>query len=150
MIDAMPDIVETSSNLAMVTTFEDRIEVLCLTRSSVESRKQEVMEAIGSVFSLAGAKVEFSGSYPGWKPNLKSELLQTMRSVYQQKFGTDPRIVTIHAGLECGIIGRNYPDMQMISYGPTILHPHTPDEKVLIASVDKFYDFTVEALKELK
>ena len=150
MIDAMPDIVETSNNLAMITTFEDHIEVLCLTRSSVETRKQEVIEAISSVFSLAGAKIEFSGSYPGWKPNLKSELLQTMQAVYRQTFGSNPRIVTIHAGLECGIIGRNYPDMQMISYGPTIMHPHTPDEKVLIESVDKFYTFTVEALKELK
>ena len=98
---------------------------------------------------MAGAEVEFSGSYPGWKPNLNSRILSVMQEVYKKDFGADPRIIIIHAGLECGIIGRNYPGMDMISFGPTIKHPHSPDERVEIASVQKFYDFLQATLKAL-
>ena len=100
-------------------------------------------------FALAGADVQFSGSYPGWKPNFKSQLLATTKEVYQKEFGKDPRVVTIHAGLECGIIGRNYPGMEMISFGPTIEHPHSPDERVNIATVQKLYDYVIVILKAL-
>ena len=154
VIPEMPDIVETSNNIAIIDTKAvseelSEIHVCCLTRSSVESRKEELASIIHSAFSLAGAKVEFSGAYPGWKPNFKSTLLATMKRVYEQEFGNTPRIVTIHAGLECGIIGSKYDGMEMISFGPTIEHPHSPDERVNIATVQKFYRFVLAALKAL-
>lgn len=149
MIPEMPDIVETSNNLAMIGMENNRIMVMCLTRSSVESRKEELRQIIQSAFALAGAETEFTGSYPGWKPNLHSHILEVMKGVYQKEFGNTPRIITIHAGLECGIIGRNYPGMDMISFGPTIEHPHSPDERVNIATVQKFYHFLLATLKEL-
>ncbi|MBO5619038.1 MAG: aminoacyl-histidine dipeptidase [Paludibacteraceae bacterium] len=157
VIPEMPDIVETSNNIAMISTTEKMvndqtvnvIEICCLTRSSVESRKEELQSIIQSAFSLAGAEVEFSGAYPGWKPNFKSTLLATLQKTYQQEFGAAPRIVTIHAGLECGIIGSKYEGMEMISFGPTIEHPHSPDERVNIATVQKFYRFVQAALKAL-
>ena len=147
------DIVETSNNVSMIKTFvgeeESRVEVQCLTRSSVESRKEELASIIQSAFSLAGAEVEFSGAYPGWKPNLKSTLLRTMKETYMREFGSEPRVVIIHAGLECGIIGAKYEGMEMISFGPTIEHPHSPDERVNIATVQKFYRLVKAALKAL-
>ena len=149
MIPEMPDIVETSNNLAMIGMENNRITVMCLTRSSVESRKEELRQIIQSAFALAGAETEFTGSYPGWKPNLHSHILEVMKGVYRKEFGNTPRIITIHAGLECGIIGRNYPGMDMISFGPTIEHPHSPDERVNIATVQKFYHFLLATLKEL-
>ena len=149
MIPEMPDIVETSNNLAMIGMDNNQITVMCLTRSSVESRKEELRQIIQSAFALAGAETEFTGSYPGWKPNLHSHILEVMKGVYQKEFGNTPRIITIHAGLECGIIGRNYPGMDMISFGPTIEHPHSPDERVNIATVQKFYHFLLATLKEL-
>lgn len=153
MMAEMPDIVETSNNLAMIEFShegeEDVIKVQCLTRSAVESRKNELREIIHSAFSIAGADVEFSGAYPGWKPNINSPIMHTMKTIYEREFGAEPRIVIIHAGLECGIIGRNYPGMDMISFGPTIEHPHSPDERVNIASVQKFYHFLLAALREL-
>ena len=148
------DIVETSNNLAMIATREGEndekiVEVCCLTRSSVESRKEELASIIQSAFSLAGAEVKFSGAYPGWKPNLKSQLLATMKETYLKEFGSEPRVVIIHAGLECGIIGAKYEGMEMISFGPTIEHPHSPDERVNIATVQKFYRYVLAALKAL-
>ncbi|HCS88420.1 MAG TPA: cytosol nonspecific dipeptidase [Bacteroidales bacterium] len=149
MIPEMPDVVETSNNLAMITTENNTVTIQCLTRSSVESRKEELQEMIDSCFALAGAKVEFSGSYPGWKPNVDSHILRLMQKTYHEEFGEEPRVITIHAGLECGIIGRNYLGMDMISFGPTIMHPHSPDEKVNIASVEKFYHFLLATLRKL-
>ena len=149
VIPEMPDIVETSNNLAIIETKSNQIKAICLTRSSVESRKEELASVIHSAFALAGAKVEFSGAYPGWKPNFKSGLLKTMKETYVKEFGNEPRIVTIHAGLECGIIGSKYAGMEMISFGPTIEHPHSPDERVNIASVQKFYRYVLAALRQL-
>ena len=149
VIPEMPDIVETSNNLAIIETKSNQIKAICLTRSSVESRKEELASVIQSAFALAGAKVEFSGAYPGWKPNFKSGLLKTMKETYVKEFGNEPRIVTIHAGLECGIIGSKYAGMEMISFGPTIEHPHSPDERVNIASVQKFYRYVLAALRQL-
>jgi len=158
VIPEMPDIVETSNNIAIIetllpTTSDQRqianVKVICLARSSVESRKEELASVIQSAFSLAGADVQFSGAYPGWKPNFKSGLLKTMKETYVKQFGNEPRIVTIHAGLECGIIGSKYEGMEMISFGPTIEHPHSPDERVNIATVQKFYHFVLAALKAL-
>ena len=157
VIPEAQDIVETSNNLAMIATntkiVNDQmvhvVEVCCLTRSSVESRKEELTSIIHSAFSLAGADVQFSGSYPGWKPNLKSRLLATMKETYEKEFGSEPRVIIIHAGLECGIIGAKYEGMEMISFGPTIEHPHSPDERVNIATVQKFYRFVLAALQQL-
>ncbi len=154
VIPEMPDIVETSNNIAIIETKaisdqQSAVSVICLTRSSVESRKEELASVIQSAFSLAGAEVEFSGAYPGWKPNFKSGLLKVMKETYEKEFGNSPRIVTIHAGLECGIIGSKYEGMEMISFGPTIEHPHSPDERVNIATVQKFYHFVQAALKAL-
>ena len=149
VIPEMPDIVETSNNLAIIETKENTVKVICLARSSVESRKEELASVIQSAFSLAGAEVKFDGAYPGWKPNFKSGLLKTMKETYEKEFGTEPRIITIHAGLECGIIGSKYEGMEMISFGPTIEHPHSPDERVNIATVQKFYRYVQAALKAL-
>ena len=149
VIPEMPDIVETSNNLAIIETKENTVKVICLARSSVESRKEELASVIQSAFSLAGGEVKFDGAYPGWKPNFKSSLLKTMKETYEKEFGTEPRIVTIHAGLECGIIGSKYEGMEMISFGPTIEHPHSPDERVNIATVQKFYRYVQAALKAL-
>jgi dipeptidase D len=145
----MGDVVETSSNLAIVKSDGSSIQVAFLIRSSVESMKEELCSMIESVFSLAGAKVEFSGGYPGWQPNFDSPILKVMSAVYNEKFGKKPEIKVIHAGLECGIIGSAIPGLDMISFGPTIRHPHSPDEKVNIATVAKFWDYLTAALKSI-
>lgn len=149
MIPEIPDVVETSNNVAMIQTDEKTITVCCLTRSSVESRKEELMEVIDSTFRLAGADVVFTGSYPGWKPNTRSHVLDTMKMIYERDFGKTPRIMTIHAGLECGIIGKSHPGLDMISFGPTIVHPHSPSEAVNIETVAKFYRFLLLTLEAL-
>lgn len=151
MSDNMPGLVETSTNLASVKsdTAGKIIDIACLTRSSVDSAKTDISARIQAVFKLAGAKVTFSGAYPGWKPNMESPILKTMQQVYQKKYGKVPEIKAIHAGLECGILGGTYPHWDMVSFGPTIRSPHSPDEKVNIASVPKFWDFLVETLKNI-
>jgi dipeptidase D len=147
VLPEMTTVVETSNNLAIIKSDGKSIELKSLIRSSVESRKEELASVIKSTFELAGAKVEFSGGYPGWKPNLDSPILKNMTKVYEDKYGKTPKIMVIHAGLECGLLGQNYPKMDMISFGPTIRFPHSPDEKVNIATVQMFWDFLVETLK---
>ena len=148
-IPEVPEVVETSNNVAIVKSDGEKVEVKCLIRSSVESRKEELASMIESVFSLAGAKVEFSGAYPGWKPNLDSPILKKMINVYETNYGKTPKIMIIHAGLECGILGTHYPQMDMISFGPTIRFPHSPDEKVNIETVQKFWDYLQKTLAEI-
>lgn len=145
-IPEIPDTVETSTNLSIVKSSHNSVEVACLLRSSVDSKKDELASMIESVFALAGAKVEFSGSYSGWNPNMNSAILHTMQNVYEKEFGEKPAVKVVHAGLECGIIGPKVPNMDMISFGPTIRHPHTPNEKVNIASVEKFWKFLTATL----
>lgn len=140
-IPDVPGVVETSNNLAIIKSNGKTIEIKSLLRSSVESRKEELASMLESVFTLAGAKVEFTGGYPGWAPNMESPILKTMKKVYEDNFGKTPKVMIIHAGLECGILGRNYPKMDMISFGPTIRHPHSPDEKVNIETVGKFWEY---------
>ena len=149
--DSMPGLVETSTNLAIVKSDMDSktISISCLMRSSVDTARAELGSRMDSVFSLAGAKVTFTGGYPGWKPNMDSPILKTMQEVYNNKFGRIPEIKAIHAGLECGILGGVYSHWDMISFGPTIRFPHSPDEKVNIESVSKFWDFLVETLKNI-
>jgi len=149
MSDAMENLVETSTNLSIVNSSNGVIKVTCLLRSSVDSAKHDLANMMGSVFELAGAEVNFDGEYPGWKPNPDSTILKLMQDVYNKKYGKIPEIKAIHAGLECGILGAAYPNWDMISFGPTIRYPHSPDEKVNIPSVGKFYDFLLETLKNV-
>ena len=149
MTDGIPELVETSTNLAIVKTDPSRIHVNCLLRSSVDSAKENLANSMRALFEMAGAHVSFTGSYPGWKPNMDSSIMKTMDKVYQTKYGKKLEIKAIHAGLECGIIGGVYPNLDMVSFGPTIRHPHSPDEKVHVASVQKFWDFLVDTLKNI-
>jgi len=151
MSDTMAGLVETSTNLAIVKSNNETktINISCLMRSSVDSARTQLGSRMDSVFSLAGAEVKLAGGYPGWKPNLDSPILKTMQQIYLNKFGRIPEIKAIHAGLECGILGGTYPNWDMISLGPTIRFPHSPDEKVNIESVSKFWDFLVETLKNI-
>jgi len=145
----MPDIVETSTNLAIVNAGDGELTALCLIRSSVDSAKFSVGNMTQAVMELAGAKVVHDGTYPGWKPDINSPILSTMKEVYNNKYSKIPEVKVIHAGLECGIIGDAYPGLDMISFGPTIRFPHSPDEKVSISTVEKFYDFLLETLKNI-
>ena len=145
----MEGLVQTSSNLARVVSDGKCIKLQCLLRSSVNSEKWALAEAIRAAFELAGGKVVLDGAYDGWKPNMASPILHTMLASYEARYGVRPAVKAIHAGLECGIIGGVYPELDMISIGPTIRYPHSPDEKVNIASVEKFYDFLVDTLKNV-
>ncbi len=151
MSNSMEGLVETSTNLAIIKSNAETKTILgaCLMRSSVDTAKAELGTRIAAVFNLAGADVQFSGVYPGWQPNMDSPILKTMLKVYEDKYGKVPEIKAIHAGLECGILGGAYPHWDMISFGPTIRFPHSPDEKVNIETVQKFWDFLVETLKNI-
>jgi dipeptidase D len=138
-------LVETSSNMARVRTEDDALVVLTSSRSSVASALQGVIDQIVSIGTLAGARVEPSDGYPGWQPNLKSELLALGRAVYARVHGIEPKFTAIHAGLECGILSEKYPGLDMISFGPTIQNPHSPDERVSIPTVERSFAF-LEAL----
>lgn len=146
---SMPGLVQTSTNLARVVSENGEIRLQALMRSSVNSEKENLAEDMSAVFELAGAKIELSGGYDGWKPNMNSPILKTMQEVYHKLYGKTPEIMAIHAGLECGIIGGKYPNLDMISFGPTIKYPHSPDEKVNIASVGKFWDFMKATLENI-
>lgn len=152
MLHDFPGTVESSSNLAKVKTEAGgRIDIKILVRSSSESRREALYSSLESVFSLAGAKVEYFNPYGGWQPNIDSPILRTMESTYESLFGRKPEVTVMHAGLECGIIQEAYPDMDMISFGPDIKHPHSPDEAVGIASVEKTWRLlkaTLEAIPE--
>ena len=143
------DLVETSNNIARVELKNGALQILNLSRSSIESGKFAVAEQLKSVYELAGMDVEFNGSYPGWKPKPGSEIVQVMEKIYEKSFGDKPQVVACHAGLECGIIGANYPEMEMVSFGPTIRGAHSPDEKANIPSVQKFWGFLKEILANI-
>ena len=143
------DLVETSNNIARVELKNGDLKILNLSRSSIESGKYAVAEQLKSVYELAGMDVEFGGSYPGWKPKPGSEIVQVMEKIYEKNFDHKPQVVACHAGLECGIIGANYPDMEMVSFGPTIRGAHSPDEKANIPSVQKFWGFLKEILANI-
>ena len=147
-----PDVdglVETSNNVARVEVIDGKVKILCLTRSSVDSNKLALAETLKAGFELGGFEVTFSGSYPGWKANPNSEILDIMKGIYTRLHGQEPRVVACHAGLECGIIGTNYPGLDMISFGPNISGAHSPDEKVEIVSVQKYWNYLLEVLKEI-
>ncbi len=143
------DFVETSTNLASVKFEEEEILITTSQRSSVESRKQDVTNMVVSVFNLAGGRTKTSEGYPGWTPNPNSEIVELTSKLYTKLFNQDPEVLAIHAGLECGLIGDKYPGMDMISYGPTIKGAHSPDERMEIESVKKFWNLTLEILKNI-
>ena len=142
-------LVETSTNLAVVVTKGKAVEVTLSQRSSVESEKYDISNSISAFFKLAKAEVEQGDGYPGWKPNIKSPVLATLKNVYHQMYNSEPEVKAIHAGLECGIINERYPDMDMISFGPTIMGAHSPDERVQISTVDKFWNLLSAVLKNI-
>jgi dipeptidase D len=146
----IPDTVETSINLAIVQSTDGLVEVKFLARSSSESKKKALCSSIESLFTLAGADfVETGNSYPGWDPNPASTVLSIMEKVFEQQRGLKPKVEVMHAGLECGIILSNVPGLDTVSFGPTIQFPHSPDEKVEIASVQKFWDYLTAILKSI-
>lgn len=140
------NLVETSNNIAKVVLGEGQLTVQCLTRSSVESSKMDLANALRSAFELMGCEVDFSGAYPGWTPNPTSEILDVLVGIYEKQNNAKPNVVACHAGLECGILGTNYPEMDMISFGPTIHGAHSPDERASISSSQKFWKFFLEIL----
>lgn len=146
---SLPELVETSCNLAIIDIADGKAEVITLARSSQDSMKQYLCNQYISCFSMAGMEVKFEGGYGGWQPNPKSPLVEMMAEIYEKMYGKRPVVGACHAGLECGIIGVNYPDMDMASYGPTLVSPHTPNEACHIPTVERFYNFTLEILKNI-
>jgi dipeptidase D len=148
MSAAMPGVVETSTNLAIVHA-DENLEILTSQRSFSETKKNEISAKVRAVAELAGCKAEHHGGYPGWDPNPESKILKVMSSVYEDLFGKKPETAAIHAGLECGIIGETRPGMDMISYGPDLHDPHSPSESVNIKTVENFWNVTMETLKRV-
>ncbi len=143
------DLVETSNNLARVLLKDGAAEIKCLTRSDRESGKWDLAASIAAPYKLIGANVEHSGSYPGWKLDPNAPMLAMMKDLYQELFNEQPKVLACHAGLECGLLGQHYPNLEMVSFGPTIRGAHSPDERVNIASVEKFWHWLTEALKRI-
>jgi len=145
----IPDLVETSNNIARVIVKDGGIKIGCLTRSSVESSKWDLANMLRATFELTGCDVELSGDYPGWKPNMDSAILKVLDNLYEKMNGQKAHVAACHAGLECGILGQNYPDMDMISFGPNIKGAHSPDERAQISSAQKYWKFVLEILKQI-
>lgn len=145
----IPDLVETSNNIARVVVKDGALEIMCLTRSSVETSKWDLATMLRATFELTGCEVEFEGDYPGWKPNMDSEILKVLSGLYVQLNGKEAHVAACHAGLECGILGQNYPELDMISFGPNIKGAHSPDERAQISSVQKYWKFVLEILKQI-
>mgnify|MGYP005701494575 FL=1 len=149
MSENIEGLVETSNNLANIRLIEGKLKIQCLTRSSSENSKDKLSKIISNIFENIGCDSKFSGGYPGWEPNLNSATLKEVKDSYITLFSSEPKVNVIHAGLECGIIGSHYPEMDMISFGPTILGAHSPDEKASISSTQKFWRFFREILSNI-
>jgi len=145
----IPNLVETSTNLATVTIKDGKAAIGLSTRSSIKSALQDLRDRIRATAELSGASVEEDAPYPGWKPNLNSKILALSKKIYKDMYGKEPVVEAIHAGLECGIIGEKFPGMDMISIGPTIKYPHSPEEQVLVSTVDKFYKYVLKILENV-
>ena len=145
----IPNFVETSTNLASIKTLEDTIIITTSQRSSVESAKDDICNMVASTFKLTGAEIKHTDGYPGWTPNPNSEIVDITSETYRELFKEEPKVLAIHAGLECGLIGAVYPEMDMISYGPTIKGAHSPDERLKIDTVEKFWNLTLEVLRRI-
>jgi len=149
MTPEIEGLVQTSNNIAKVLVKEGKLSVQCLTRSSVDTEKTDLANAITSAFELIGASIEFGGNYPGWEPKPDAPIIKIMSELYEELFKGKAHVNAVHAGLECGIIGTNYPDMQMISFGPNIYGAHSPDERAQISSVQKFWIYLLATLKKI-
>ena len=136
-------------SIIQVKTLENEIVITTSQRSSVESAKEDIANMVASVFRLTGAKIEHTDGYPGWTPNPNSEIVDITSKLYKQLFNEEPKVLAIHAGLECGLIGDVYPEMDMISFGPTIKGAHSPDERLNINTATKFWELTLEVLKNI-
>ena len=150
MSSDIPGLVETSTNVAVLTTDKKGVALETSQRSSVGSENADIVNTVGAIFTLGGANVRSSDGYPGWKPNLQSPILKTAQDTYKKMFGLDPAVKAVHAGLECGIIGEKYPGIDMVSFGPTMTGVHSPDEKLEVATVPRFYDFLKGILEAVK
>jgi dipeptidase D len=146
----IPGLVETSTNLAVIQTSKNTISCVTSQRSSVASEITEICQSVAGVFELGGAAITTGDGYPGWKPNLDSPILKAARQTYHSLFGKEPEVKAIHAGLECGIIGEKYPGMDMVSLGPTLEGVHSPDEKIYIGTVDRYWQFLLGVLKNVR
>ncbi len=149
MSPSIEGLVQTSNNVARVLVKDGTFTVMCLTRSSVNSEKTDLSQAITCAFATTGAKIKSGGAYPGWEPKPDSEIVKLMTSIYKKRFNETPHVNAVHAGLECGILGTNYPKMEMISFGPNIYGAHSPDEKAQISSVQKFWGFFKDVLENI-
>jgi len=147
MSDEVEGVTETSLNVGVITTETDSVQVLCLIRSLIDSGREEIEGVLSSLSNLAGANVEFSGAYPGWKPDNSSPVMASVRETYEDIYHKEPTIMVIHAGLECGLFKKPYPEMDMVSIGPTIRYPHSPDEKVNITTVGQYWKLLLAVLE---
>jgi dipeptidase D len=145
----IPGLVETSTNVAVIRTEKTKLVLVTSQRSSVMSELDEIQQSVAAISELGGARVKTGDGYPGWKPNLDSEILKVAKATYKQLYGKEPEIKAIHAGLECGIIGERMQGMDMISFGPTLEGVHSPDEKIYIDTVEKFWNFLLAVLKNV-
>jgi dipeptidase D len=145
----VPGLTQNSTNLAIVTSKADAVEIVTSQRSAIESSKWAAARMVAAVFRLAGFEVEHSGSYPGWKPDPKSDLVLKLQTAHEQVFRQSAKLIAMHAGLECGVIGEKYPGMQMASFGPTIVDPHSPNERVQISTVASFWNYLKAVLERL-
>lgn len=149
MSDTLPGLTETSTNLAIVRTEKGHLVVHSLTRSSIDAAKMALADSIRYTFELAGAKYSTSGAYSGWAPKLGTPMIQVLQDTYKKLFNKELKVTATHGGLECAIMGAKYPNWEMVSLGPTIVHPHSPDERVKIDSVGKTYDFVIAVLERI-
>jgi dipeptidase D len=145
----IPGLVQTSTNLAIINTNADVIEIVTSQRSAIASSKNAAAEMVATACGLAGFESEQNTGYPGWKPDPQSELVKVLQGAHKKVFGDEGKLIAMHAGLECGVIGEKYPGMQMISFGPTIVDPHSPNERVQISTVDTFWKLLRAALEEI-
>ena len=145
----VPGLVQNSTNLAIIATKGDVIEIVTSQRSAIESSKQAAARMVATACRLAGFEVEHRGSYPGWKPEPTSEIVRKLQAVHEELFGEPAKLIAMHAGLECGVIGEKYPGMQMVSFGPTIVDPHSPNERVQISSVESFWKYLKAVLERI-
>jgi dipeptidase D len=145
----VPGLVQNSTNLATLAMKDGVVEIVTSQRSAIESSKQAAARMVATACRLAGFEVTHAGSYPGWKPEPTSEIVRKLQAVHQQVFGEPARLIAMHAGLECGVIGEKYPEMEMVSFGPTIVDPHSPNERVEISSVEEFWKYLKAVLEAI-
>ena len=145
----VPGLVQDSTNLATIATKGDTVEIVTSQRSAIESSKLAVARMVATVCRLAGFETENSGGYPGWKPEPNSDIVKKLQSVHEEVFGHPAELIAMHAGLECGVIGEKYPGMQMVSFGPTIQSPHSPNERVEVPSVQGFWKYLKAVLEKI-